>query len=174
MADWTATHERAFKHWYAGWVNQLAKMGHELNPDPSPKLHKYDYRAAFRHGAGPDVSGRWPSRFKLPFDPEGEGYDTATAQQFIDKWPLTIPKPTKYRGDYVTDKDKESFQSWVWHPERDDYVKHSGSLDPRTGMVLKGRQSSTWNLTEEEEIRLGNKIIKKKDGRYYSVPRKEK
>ena len=95
------------------------------------------------------------------FNPEGEGYDIDTAQQFIDDWPLTIPKPTAYQGDYVTDKTKESFQAWVWHPDKKDYVKHSGSLDPKTGMVLKGKQSSTWHLTEETETKLGNKIIKK-------------
>jgi hypothetical protein len=49
---------------------------------------------------------------------------------------------------------------------------HWGSLDPRTGMVLKGRQHETWNLMEEEERRRGNRIIKKKDGRYYSEPPK--
>ena len=45
---------------------------------------------------------------------------------------------------------------------------HWGSLDPRTGMVLKGRNHKTWNLMEAEEKRLGNRIIKK-DGHYYSV-----
>ncbi len=108
------------------------------------------------------------------FDPEGAGYDIETAQEFIDNWPLIMPKPTQYQGDYVTEEGRESFQSWVWHTDLNDYVKHSSSLNPRTGMVLKGRQSSTWDLTEKEEIRLGNKIIKKKDGRYYSVPNKKK
>ena len=72
-------------------------------------------------------------------------------------------------------------------PEGDDYdydtAKDSGveadetghwpSLDPRTGMVLKGRKHKSWNKTEEVEKDLGNEIIKK-DGRYYSVPRKFK
>lgn len=49
-----------------------------------------------------------------------------------------------------------------------DETGHWGSLDPRTGMVLKGRNHSTWNLMEEEEIRRGNQIIKK-GSRYYSV-----
>lgn len=47
---------------------------------------------------------------------------------------------------------------------------HWGSLDPRTGMVLKGRKHSTWKLMEDEEIKRGFKITKKKNGRYYSVP----
>lgn len=49
-----------------------------------------------------------------------------------------------------------------------DETGHWGSLDPRTGMVLKGRQHETWDLMEKEEVRRGNKIAKKGD-RYYSV-----
>ena len=47
---------------------------------------------------------------------------------------------------------------------------HFGSLDSRTGMVLKGKKHQTWDLMEAEEQRRGNKIVKKEDGRYYSVP----
>ncbi len=101
------------------------------------------------------------------FDPESSGYDDATAQRFIESHPLTIPKPKKYQGDYI--KQPDAYQAWVWHPERNDYVKHSGSLDPKTGMVLKGRKHPTWGLMAEEEKRLGNEIIKK-NGRYFSVP----
>jgi len=53
-------------------------------------------------------------------------------------------------------------------------TKHWGSLDPRTGMVLKGRKHKTWDLMEQEEIRRGSKIVKKDDGRYYSVPYEDK
>ena len=45
-----------------------------------------------------------------------------------------------------------------------------GSLDPKTGMVLKGRKHPTWDLMEEEEQRRGSKIVKKGD-RYFSVPK---
>ncbi len=51
-----------------------------------------------------------------------------------------------------------------------DVEGHWGSLDPRTGMVLKGKQHSTWDLMIKEEERRGNRIIKKR-GRYYSVPK---
>jgi len=51
-----------------------------------------------------------------------------------------------------------------------DTTGHWGSLDPRTGMVLKGKSHKTWNLTVKKETELGNKIIKKADGRYYSTP----
>lgn len=42
-----------------------------------------------------------------------------------------------------------------------------------TGLVLKGRKHKTWNLMEEVETELGNKIIKK-GNRYYSVPDRRK
>lgn len=47
---------------------------------------------------------------------------------------------------------------------------HWSSLDPRSGMVLKGRKHKTWNLMEEEEAKLGNRIVKRGD-RYYSEER---
>lgn len=61
--------------------------------------------------------------------------------------------------DYETAKaagGKPDANSGHWH-----------SLDPRTGMVLKGRGHKTWDLMLQEEERLGNKIIKR-NGRYYS------
>jgi hypothetical protein len=51
----------------------------------------------------------------------------------------------------------------------DEQTKHWQSLDPRTGMVLKGRNHPTWDLMVQEEAKLGNSIIKGGDGRYYSV-----
>ncbi|MAE81579.1 MAG: hypothetical protein CMB80_02495 [Flammeovirgaceae bacterium] len=46
---------------------------------------------------------------------------------------------------------------------------HLGSLDPRTGMVLKGRKHKSWDKMVAEEKKRGNVIIKAPDGRYYSV-----
>ena len=102
----------------------------------------------------------------MTFDPEGSGYDEEIGNKLKEKWPLIIPKPKEYQGDYVTQED--AYEAWVWHPEANDYKRHGGSLDPRTGMVLKGRKHSTYYLTEEAEKKLGNKIIKKGD-RYYSI-----
>jgi hypothetical protein len=51
-----------FKAWYA---RHAKKWG--LNPDPDSQ--PYDYRAAWRAGAGPDKQGHWPSRFKLKGHP---------------------------------------------------------------------------------------------------------
>lgn len=70
------------------------------------------------------------------FDPEGAGYDYASAMESGGK------------------PDAEG---------------HWGSLDPRTGMVLKGRQHETWDLMEKEEKKLGNIIIKRGE-RYFSQP----
>ncbi len=50
-----------------------------------------------------------------------------------------------------------------------DETGHMGSLDPRTGMLLKGINHPTINLTLAEEKRLGNEIIKK-GNRFFSVP----
>ena len=101
------------------------------------------------------------------FDPYGSGYDYTTAEELRKLYPLTMEKPTSYMGDYVSNEG--AFQSWVWHPELNDYKVHWASRDPRTGMLLKGLKHPTWGLTMQEEEKLGNKVIFK-DGRYYSFP----
>lgn len=45
----------------------------------------------------------------------------------------------------------------------------SSPLDPRTGMVLRGRNHPEWDLMVEEEVNKGNVLIKADDGRYYSI-----
>lgn len=50
---------------------------------------------------------------------------------------------------------------------------HWGSLDPRTGMVLKGKKHPTWSLMEQEERKRGSSIVRQPNKRYYSVPRKK-
>uniref|UniRef100_A0A6H1Z6X3 Uncharacterized protein n=1 Tax=viral metagenome TaxID=1070528 RepID=A0A6H1Z6X3_9ZZZZ len=102
------------------------------------------------------------------FDPDGTGYDSKAAKRFIDEQPLTIPKPTSYQGEYVTEPG--AYQAWVWHPELSDYVLHSGSLDPETGRSLKGASHKTWNLSEQAEEERGNMLVYGEDGGYYSRP----
>ena len=51
--------------------------------------------------------------------------------------------------------------------KRDD-AGHMGSLDPRTGMVLKGRDHPTWDKMYWAEKELGNTVVEATDGRYYS------
>ena len=56
--------------------------------------------------------------------------------------------------------------------QRTEDTNHLGSLDPRTGMVLKGRKHHTWDLMMQAEKEMGNQVVKDKDGRYYSRPAK--
>ena len=77
------------------------------------------------------------------FDPEGEGYDYKSA---------------------IESGGKAQVQA--------DGKPHWGSLDPRTGMVLKGRKHPTWGLMEAEENRRGSAVVKQPSGRYHSVPLK--
>jgi len=100
------------------------------------------------------------------FDPEGVGYDDQTAAPWIRKHPLTIPKPVGYQGDVL--QNEGAFQSWQWHPELNDYVKHSGSRHPITGQILKGRGHKTFHLTEQGEKEAGYEIYKGEGDKYYS------
>mgnify|MGYP001569374431 CR=1 FL=1 len=45
---------------------------------------------------------------------------------------------------------------------------HWQSLDPRTGMVLKGAKHESFWKTKDVEDRMGNEVVKGPDGRYYS------
>jgi len=101
------------------------------------------------------------------FDPEGSGYDEETANELRKLHPFTLPKPLEYQGNYVIQPG--AFEAWVWHPDINDYVKHSSSRDPRTGMLLKGRKHKTWDLLVKGETEAGYRILFK-NGRYYSEP----
>jgi competence ComEA-like helix-hairpin-helix protein len=70
--------EAAFRAWYAEWAQKA-----EIDPDPDNPLHKYDYRAAFRAGAQPEIDPsdglyHWPSEFKAEDHPNRyvNGVDT--------------------------------------------------------------------------------------------------
>ena len=113
------------------------------------------------------------------FNPDSSGYDIETAKELMELYPLTVPKPNRSgRFDRETISQDDAFQAWVWHGEENDWVRHGGTLDPRTGMYLKGMAKNapkdseaykSMRLGIEEEERRGNKVIFK-DGRYYSVP----
>ena len=113
------------------------------------------------------------------FNPDSSGYDIETAKELMELYPLTIPKPNRSgRFDRETIGQDDAFQAWVWHGEENDWVKHGGTLDPRTGMYLKGMAKNapkdseaykSMRLGIEEEESRGNKVIFK-DGRYYSAP----
>jgi len=52
-----------------------------------------------------------------------------------------------------------------------DKTGHWQSREPNTGLILKGRGHDTWHKTLEGEKQVGYEIIKK-NGRYYSFPKK--
>lgn len=51
---------------------------------------------------------------------------------------------------------------------RPDSTGHWPSRVPQTGQLLKGRKHKTFNLTLQEEQRMGYKVFKGVDGKYYS------
>ena len=87
----------------------------------------------------------------MKFNPEGKGYDIKTAKElgFL-----------KERKMFYRDAPPKARH-------------HMPSLDPRTGMILKGRKHETFHKTLAKEKELGNKIIKKGD-RYYSIKGKKR
>jgi hypothetical protein len=109
-----------------------------------------------------------PQAITQAFDPEGEGYDTATGERLAKEAPLTLPKPDKFEGEVVANEG--AFQAWVWHPELNDYLKHDSSRDPKTGLILKGIKHETFGETIKGEQDQGNEIYRGEDGRYYSQP----
>jgi hypothetical protein len=76
------------------------------------------------------------------------------------------PAPTTGGFD-ANSKDYDDATAAAAGLKRDD-AGHMGSLDPRTGMVLKGRDHPTWDKMYWAEKELGNTIVKAADGRYYS------
>ena len=89
------------------------------------------------------------SPIKVPysvFDPEGKDYDETTARRV------------------------ERAVGGMYDP----MTQHWASLDPQTGMLLKGINHPSIQETLDREAELGNEIIKKEDGRYYSVPKTNK
>ncbi len=127
-----------------------------------------------------------------PFDPDGPGYDEKTAaeiratmQKLMDKpsRPEAPPSAATYhlmpQSLQVADQSNEgAFDSWVWHPEKDDWVKHAPSRDPREGptegLLLKGRLHPTWDKLVAGEEAAGYTIRRGDDGRYYSFKTADK
>ncbi len=86
-------------------------------------------------------------------------------------------KISKAKGD--TEKLKKIDKKYGYNYEaatksglKPDDSGHWGSIDPNTGMILKGKRHPSMMKTKKIERVLGNKIIKK-DGERYSVPRKK-
>jgi hypothetical protein len=118
-------------------------------------------------------AGRTPA-----FVSEGSGYDDRTANELLKLYPLTLPKPDKpwREGEPEFQENDGAFASWVWHhPSKEfpkgDWVMHTKSRDPRTGLLLKGRKHRTWKQLVAGEKAAGYEIYKNpEDNRYYSRP----
>jgi len=82
------------------------------------------------------------------------------------KRPKFNPFATKGKGDY----DDETAKKRGMQVKKG---QHGGSLDPKTGMVLKSRGHPSFFKTRATEEHLDSDI-KFKKGRYYSVPRKKR
>ena len=55
-----------------------------------------------------------------------------------------------------------------------DATGHWQSRDPKTGLLLKGKNHETWHKTVKGEAEAGYEIYKGEDGRYYSRKKKVK
>ncbi len=113
------------------------------------------------------------------------GYSDEQLMDIAGKEPVTATKDLSGYSDEELIGIAESEPSLSFDPEGLGYdditaadagmtrneTGHMGSLDPRTGMVLKGRQHETWSKMLEAEQGLGNMIEQREDGRYYSIPK---
>lgn len=79
--------EQNFRDWYAVQAEQQ-----QLDPNPDDPRHHYDYRAAFKAGAGPGPDGHWPSQFKAPDH----------ANRFVDGVDTITGEPVKTPGLFKT------------------------------------------------------------------------
>ena len=86
-----------------------------------------------------------------------------TFQSAVDK--RLVPKATTFDPDGDSYDEATFIASGL---KRDPTNNHASSLDPKTGMVLKGRNHPTFGWTVNAEAEMGNTIVKAKDGRYYS------
>jgi hypothetical protein len=120
------------------------------------------------------------------FDPESDGYFSEIGDMLNAAYPLEDDtKPPRVGPPQVTNAS----QSWVWHEDEQDYLKHSGSvtdkielLGPQLAsevrelygddvyLVLKGRGHESYGLGEQGEEARGYKIEKGPGGYYYSTP----
>ena len=106
----------------------------------------------------------------MQFNPAGQGYDHGTANELRRMNPLTAQKPTSYQGEEVYNDG--AFDAWVWHKALNDYRKHGSSRDPRTGMVLKGRNHDTYPEALALDRASGYEHYEGPGGRYFSLKKR--
>jgi len=120
------------------------------------------------------------------FDPELDGYFYQINDILNAANPLEdATKPPRIGPPQPTTAN----QSWVWHEDEQDYLKHSGSVTDKIELlgpelasqvrqrygddvylVLKGRGHETYGLGVQGEEARGYKIEKGPGGYYYSIP----
>jgi len=71
---------------------------------------------------------------------------------------------------FKPDGDTYDYQTALMKGFSPDKSGHWQSIDPETGMLLKGINHPTINKTLEAEKNLGNVLVQDADLRYYSVP----
>jgi hypothetical protein len=134
--------ENRFQRWYKDHAEKLG-----LNPNPDAPEHKYDYRAAFKAGIGPDEQGHWPSRFKANDHPnrfingkdtKSEGASTPESNTFRTTKEAVGKAFAKPEGQLPSKVKGASFEEWVAVQ-----LKRSGQTpDQITAPYLK----SIWDL----------------------------
>jgi len=139
-------------------------------------------------GSGPDVSlQEAPSgRAYKVFDPESDGYFEKIGDQLNAERPLRDETKPPHIGP---PQPTNANQSWVYHEDEQDYLKHSGTVTERIELlgpqlesevralygddvylVLKGRGHETYGLGVQGEKDRGYEIEKGPGGYYYSIP----
>ena len=102
------------------------------------------------------MSGSAPSQTTPTFNPEGEGYDYATAKAFN-------MGPT---GDGTA----ENKGHWGSVAPASDNAKEKYNLPEESYVILKGKSHKTFSKAKEGEEARGF-TVKKFGNRYYSVPK---
>ena len=69
--------------------------------------------------------------------------------------------------EFDPESDKFDLKSAIEAGDKPDETGHWGSIG-NDGLVLKGRQHPTWDEMEMSELALGNRIVRRDDGRYVS------
>jgi hypothetical protein len=109
-----------FGTWYADIARKTG-----INPDPDHPEHHYDYRAAYREGAEPqlgeDGQYHWPSKFKADDHPNRfvGGVDTRDqkSQPAVDQILNAIAHAEGTRGDYRARGGSGEYGKYQFMPE---------------------------------------------------------
>ena len=78
-------------------------------------------------------------------------------------------KRKKQQQQFDPEGKDYDYASAAQHGIKPDETGHWQSRVPETGLLLKGRKHKTWFKTRRGEAKVGCKIVRKEDGRYYSI-----